>query len=44
MKKTVTGDKMLKLLKLDNFNKYEQEYFASDDEKKQFNEHQENYP
>lgn len=33
MKKKVTGEKMLKLLKLDNFTKYEKEFLMSDEEK-----------
>lgn len=33
MQKRVTGEKMLKLLKLDNFNKYEEEFLMSDEEK-----------
>lgn len=34
MKNKVSGEKMLKLLSLDNFNKYEQEFLMPVDEKK----------
>jgi hypothetical protein len=33
MMKKVDGEKMLKLLSLDNFNKYEEEFLEPDEEK-----------
>ena len=33
MKNKITGDKLTKLLNLNNFNKYEQEYFMDKQEK-----------